>query len=113
MGGGGNGGRVSSVLAAATSALHDLALLRDFGRIEVLFEIFSSALSLAFSAGVAGVVARWDADVDFCFRSGSRGSGLFDAMPGVVGPFAKSICLTDLFRLRPPWDDLMNDRCFG
>lgn len=55
MGGGGNGGRVSSVLAAATSALHDLARLRDFGRIEVRFGILCSALSLDFSAGVAGV----------------------------------------------------------
>lgn len=58
----GIGGGVSSVLisalAAATSALHDLARLRDFGRIEPLFEVglVCSALSLAFSA--AGVTAR-------------------------------------------------------
>lgn len=58
----GGGGAVSSVLisalAAATNALHDLARLRDFGRIEVLFGILCSALSSAFSAGVAGVATR-------------------------------------------------------
>ncbi len=58
MGGGMSSALISALLAAATSALHDLARLRDFGRIEVLFGALCSALSLAFSAGVAGVATR-------------------------------------------------------
>lgn len=101
--GGGGSSFFMLALASAARALHDLARLIDRGRIEALLASLSSA---GFS--VVGVVAFRDV-VGFGFRSGSRGRGLFDAGP-VAGPFANSICLTDLFRLIPLLVALMNDR---
>lgn len=106
---GGGSSVLISALASAASALHDLARLIDFGRIEALLAIFvCSETSPAFPA--AGVATFRGAEVDLGFESGSSGSGLFDAGRGVVGPFAKSICRTDLFRLMPLLVALTNNR---